>query len=127
MSTNTTTKTDEPEIPEEILARKAIPLSPMAAEALGMKPPKTMTPAQARMAKARAARGKKKYEVLENPSKGLTAAQIEEIRGRTYKGMPKGDPMLGDMDPKIIEWFRQNPDAQIRKDGAIRYFGRIDF
>jgi len=133
----------EPEVPPEVAARRPIALTHIAAEDGGAQeqsglttvgqsgrapvhaPRGTMTPNQARTAKARATKAKKAVAaavqaIPAEPLAGLTRAQIDEIRGRTYPGAPKMDGELGDRTPAFVNWLYKNHP----QDAAVRYYAR---
>jgi hypothetical protein len=122
-----------PDIPDEIANKRPIALSPMAAETGDAELPpakgKLSAGLAAYNAKKKAGKGGKKsanralFEKLSlgEPRAGKTWKEIQEISGRSYPGMPKADPMLGDKDPRVKDWLIENQP----EDAAVRYAYRI--
>lgn len=120
-----------PEIPDAVVRRPKTALTPYAAEEIrkenrGAEVPilgehgftgGKAKPKAAGKTKPKAMAGKPVYKLRANPLQGMTSAQVDEVRGRTYPGMPKGDGQLGDLDPKIIDWLWEKHPA----DAEIRY------
>jgi hypothetical protein len=127
----------EPEIPSNIARRKPVALTPFAAEdgkaepregttlvgASGKVPDKLNAGLKAHNAKrkasskAKTARQQAEKLMAGEPLKGMTAAEIDVIRSKSYEGAPAMDATLGDMTPKFVNWlFKNHP-----KDAAVRY------
>jgi hypothetical protein len=122
-----------PEIPPEIQNRRPVALTHAAAEDGSAQPRDGLTdagksgrinPGLARYMeqkkagkKGQTARQKADALFASEPLRGMPAAAIEEVRGRTYDGAPEMDGNLGDRTPAFVNWlFKHHP-----KDAAIRY------
>ena len=113
MSETATQKTNEPEVPVELLNRRPIPLTPVAAESMGVDP-------RGRMEKIRRPAPPVNRPVSAEPLQGLTRAEIEAVRSRAYPGAPEMDGTLGDKTPDFVNWIYKN----YPKDAAVRYYAR---
>lgn len=130
----------EPEIPDEVQRRGATALTHIAEESgaeakegltevgqSGVKyidggptPAHVAKAAQMRQAKARKARQRAEQNAPAEPIRGMTAAQVEEVRGRSYEKAPRMDPTLGDKTQAFVNWlFKNHP-----QDAYIRYYAR---
>jgi hypothetical protein len=130
-------KDDIPEVPPSVAARKPVALTQTAAESLGTKTYRSEqedAPAVAVVAKAPkgkkptkvtakavvVAKAPKGFKPSPEPLKGLTAAQVNEVRARSYPDAPDMDPMLGDQTPAFKAWLLKNHP----RDHEIRYYAR---
>jgi hypothetical protein len=130
---NQKTKSDLPEIPDEIAGRPQIALTQFAAESINAEEFRgndddqpVVSLSNSPVVFAREKMAQKIDELCKappgyEPCIGLTAEQQRIIMGKKYPGQPELDPELGDYTPAFICWlFCHHP-----RDAHVRYYTRL--